>query len=166
MVYKRNLAKMDWSEMGHGDRFHFDKKTLTPYEEAYLPKFGVSLYRLQVGKRSFPFHEHLANDEGILVTKGAGTLRYGDDEIALGEGDYVHLPAASGKAHQMINTSDAELEYLCFSSAIQPEVVVYPDSNKLGAYSRTQAPDGSGPQRQAFILRNDPVEYFDGEDPG
>lgn len=165
MVYKRNLNEMDWTEMGNGAHIHHVRKTLTPFDEAYLPKFGVSLYRLAPGKRAFPRHEHLANDEGILVTRGSGTLRYGDEEIELGEGDYVHLPAASGRAHHMINTSDAELEYFCFSSMLVPEAVVYPDSNKLGAYSLTQAPDGKGWQSQRYIVRNDPVGYFDGEEP-
>ncbi len=165
MVYKRNLGEMDWTEMGNGAHIHHARKTLTPFDEAYLPKFGVSLYRLAPGKRAFPRHEHLANDEGILVTRGSGTLRYGDEEIALGEGDYVHLPAASGRAHHMINTSDEQLEYFCFSSMVVPEAVVYPDSNKLGAYSLTPAADGKGWQSQRYIVRNEPVGYFEGEEP-
>ncbi len=165
MVYKRNLNEMDWSEMGNGAHIHHARKTLTPLDQAYLPKFGVSLYRLAPGKRAFPRHEHLANDEGILVTRGSGTLRYGDEEIALGEGDYVHLPAASGSAHHMINTSDAELEYFCFSSVVVPEAVLYPDSNKLGAYTLTRAADGKGWTGSRYIVSNDPVGYFDGEEP-
>ena len=108
-----------------------------------------------------PDERDVANDEAILVTKGTGTLRYGDEQISLGEGDYVHLPAESGKAHQMINTSDAVLEYFCLSSIIVPEVVRYPDSNKIAAYSMT----GSGKERKraGSILRNDPVDYWHGE---
>jgi uncharacterized cupin superfamily protein len=34
-------------------------------------------------------------------------LRYGEEKIPLVEGDYVHLPAESGKAHQVVNTSAA-----------------------------------------------------------
>ena len=165
VVYKCNLNEMKWAQMGNGAQIHHERKTLTPFDQAYLPKFGVSLYRLAPGKRAFPRHEHLANDEGILVTRGSGTLRYGDQEIALAEGDYVHLPAASGRAHHMINTSEAELEYYCFSSIVLPETVLYPDSNKLGAYSLTKAADGGGWQRAGYILRNEPVGYFDGEEP-
>ena len=160
-VYKKNLNAMDWTEMGHGDRFAHKRKSLTPFDQPYMPKLGISLYRLEPGKRAFPFHEHVANDEAILVTKGTGTLRYGDEQVSLGEGDYVHLPAESGKAHQMINTSDAVLEYFCLSSIIVPEVVRYPDSNKIAAYSMT----GSGKERKraGSILRNDPVDYWHGE---
>jgi uncharacterized cupin superfamily protein len=163
MVYKRNLNDMTWTEMSHGERFHHRRKMLTPLDQPYVPKLGISLFRLAPGKRAFPFHEHFANDEAILVTKGSGTLRYGDERIPLGEGDYVHLPAASEKAHQVINTSDADLEYFCLSSVISPEVCRYPDSNKFGAYSFTT--DGKERKRTGAILRNEPVDYWHGEKP-
>lgn len=158
MVYKRNLNDLPWNEMGHGEKFFHQRKTLTPLEEPQMPKLGVSLYRLQPGKRAFPFHEHFANDEAILVARGSGTLRYGEEEIPLTQGDYVHLPAGSGKAHQVVNTSGAELEYFCFSSVITPEVVRYPDSNKFAAYSLT-----ADRKRVGAILRNEPVDYWHGE---
>ena len=165
MVYKRNLQQMDWVEMGHGSRFGHTRKTLTPFEEAELPKFGLSLYRLEPGKRAFPFHEHSANDEGILVLRGSGVLRYGDDEIALQADDYVHLPAASGKAHQVINNSDALLEYFCFSSMALPEVVYYPDSNKLGSIRPGTSETGRFSGRRAAFLHHDPLDYWEGEAP-
>jgi uncharacterized cupin superfamily protein len=166
MVYKKNVNDIDWAEMRHGERFHHRRKTLTPMDQPYVPKLGMSLYRLDPGKRSFPFHQHMANDEAILVTRGSGTLRYGADEIALVEGDYVHLPAASGSAHHMINSSDDTLEYYCLSSTITPEVVLYPDSNKLGAISLLPSADGKERQRMASFLRHERVEYWDGEESG
>ena len=166
MVYKCNLNDVEWTEMGNGEQIHHARKTLTPMDQAYRPKLGISLFRLQPGKRSFPLHQHMANDEAILVTKGSGTLQYGDEEILLTEGDYAHLPAASGVAHHMHNSSDQDLEYYCLSSIIVPEVVLYPDSNKLGAFSLKPSADGEGWQRMGFILRNEPVDYFDGEKPG
>ena len=165
MIYKRNLNDMPWTEMGHGARFHHQRKMLTPLDQPYVPKLGISLFRLQPGKRSFPLHQHLANDEAILVSRGRGTLRYGDDEIPLGEGDYVHLPAASGKAHHVINTSDEDLEYYCLSSIILPEVVLYPESNKLGTMSLVAGADGKDRQRMVAFVRNEPVDYWHGEEP-
>jgi uncharacterized cupin superfamily protein len=164
MVYKRNVNEMEWVEMGHGERFHNRRKTLTPLDQAYVPKLGVSLYRLGPGKCSFPFHEHMANDEAILVTRGNGTLRYGDERIPLGEGDYVHLPAASGGAHHMINTSGEDLEYYCFSSMLLPEVVLYPDSNKVGTMAFKTSAEGKRERLVAF-LRREPVDYWEGEKP-
>lgn len=165
MVYKRNLAEMDWVEMGNGERFLNHRKTLTPMKEGFVPKLGISLYKLQPGKRAFPFHTHFSNDEAILVTKGTGTLRYGEEEIPMKEGDYVHLPAATGVAHQMINSSGDDLEYYCLSSMILPEVVRYPDSNKLAAAVYTIDGDGKPKEREFSILRHETVSYWDGETP-
>ena len=164
MAYKRNVNEMGWAEMGHGERFHSQRKILTPLDQAYVPKLGVSLFRLRPGKCSFPFHEHMANDEAILVTRGRGTLRYGDEQIALAEGDYVHLPAASGNAHHVINTSAEDLEYYCFSSMALPEVVLYPDSNKIGMAASKASAKGERELMVAF-LRKELVDYWEGEMP-
>lgn len=163
MVYKRNIDELEWTETSHGARFHFRRKSLTPLKEGFVPKLGLSLFRLEPGKRSFPAHEHLGNDEAILVTRGRGTLRYGDEEIPLAPGDYVHLPAASGKAHQMRNTGTDALEYYCLSSFVLPEVVVYPDSNKIAAIGPHVVNEAGESTRVAEWLRREPVRYWDGE---
>jgi uncharacterized cupin superfamily protein len=163
VVYKRNIDEMDWAEMGHGERFHNERKMLTPMQEDFIPKVGCSLFRLQPGKRSFPLHEHLANDEAIIVTKGTGTLRYGEETYILEEGDYVHLPAASGHAHHMINTGHEPLEYFCISSTALPEIVLYPESKKLGAIAYTASKPGEARSRMASFLKHEPVNYWEGE---
>lgn len=97
MVYKRNVNEMEWAEMGHGERFHNERKMLTPLDQTYLPKLAVLLFRLRPGKRSFSFHEHIANDEAILVTRGSGrrTRTHG------------RVPAA--RARRLLGGREAEL---------------------------------------------------------
>ncbi len=162
-MYKRNVNDINWVEMQHGQLFQNERKMLTPLHEAYIPKVGCSIYRLKPGKRAFPLHEHLANDEAILITRGVGMLQYGEEEIALIEGDYIHLPAASGRAHHMINSGETDLEYLCISSMLSPEIVKYPESNKLGAMSYVAPAEGEARSRMVTFLRHEPVEYWDGE---
>src|SRR5581483_1201678 len=72
-------------------------------------------------------------------------------------------PAADA-AHRLANTSDKPLRYLCFSTMIEPEVTVYPDSNKIGI-SVGAAPGGPREKRTlAKSLRADAeVDYWDGE---
>ena len=165
MVYKKNLGEMDWAETGHGERFFHQRKMLTPFQESFSPKLGITLYKLNPGKRAGPFHGHSANDEAILVTRGSGTLRYGNEEIAMTQGDYVHLPAASGRAHQMVNTSDSDLEYFCLSSMVRPDVVLYPDSNKIAAIFPAARPDGKASAQRFSMMRHETVDYWDGEKP-
>lgn len=163
MVYKRNLITIDWTTAEHGDRYAVRRKSLTPNGVDFTPKLGLSLYRLEPGKRAFPAHYHMANDEAILVLDGCGTLRIGDREVPLRQGDYVHLPAGATAAHQVINDSERPLDYLCMSSMIDPEILVYPDSEKIGVVAGA-APGGDALARlMNSYLRNAPVDYWDGE---
>lgn len=163
MVYKRNIITMDWTDRNHGDQYLARRKSLTPHGVDFTPKLGLSLYRLEPGKRAFPAHYHSANDEAILVLDGSGSLRHGADIIPLAQGDYIHLAAGSGQAHQVINDGDGPLDYLCFSTMIAPEVCVYPDSNKVGVLTGA-APGGDPAMRQLVaFLKNTPVDYWEGE---
>jgi uncharacterized cupin superfamily protein len=62
------------------------------------------------------------------VLEGSGTLRIGEEEISVSEGDYVALPARAKAAHQIVNDSEVVLRYLYFSTMVEPDVIIYPDS--------------------------------------
>ena len=53
--------------------------------------FGCSYYEIDPGKMAFPFHFHIANEESILVVAGTGTMRIGEDEVAVRGGDSALL---------------------------------------------------------------------------
>lgn len=128
---KININEIEWQQSKpHGD-FQYARKSLT--QAASGKMLGASIYQLLPGKKAFPFHFHHANEEAILILKGSGTLRLGNEKIPVAEGDYIALPIGPEHAHQLINTSSESLEYLCFSTMIVPEVSEYPDSKKLGA---------------------------------
>lgn len=46
-------------------------------------------------------------------------------------------------AHQIVNTSNAELKYLAVSTRLSPEVCDYPDSEKFGVYAEMISPEAS-----------------------
>ena len=123
-------------------------------------RLGCTLYELPPGKRSCPFHYHLANEEAIYILDGEATLRLGDREIAVGAGDYIAFPVGPDHPHQLINRSGAAVHYLCMSTLQTPEVAVYPDSGKIG-FSTALGGPGGGPfelQRLGASLG-----YYDGE---
>src|SRR5438128_116854 len=66
--------------------------------------FGCSYYEIDPGKMAFPFHFHIANEESILVVAGTGTMRIGEDEVAVRAGDYIAFPVGPEHAHQLKNT--------------------------------------------------------------
>ena len=116
---------------------------------------GVSWFELPPGKKSFPFHFHLANDEAVFVLEGDGVVRLGEEEIRLRAGDYVAFPPGP-PGHQMINRSDAPLRFLAMSTMREPEVAVYPDSKKVGVLAR-------GHGIMSVHRQDDAVDYYQDE---
>ncbi len=129
-------------------------------------QLGATLHIVPPGKKAFPKHAHHANEEMIVILKGNGTYHMGSESWPVRAGDVVAAPAGDGEqAHQIENTSDDELRYLCVSTRHDPDVVEYPDSGKFAVAS--MVPDGQGllNARIAFIGRKeDSLEYFDGEE--
>lgn len=92
---------------------------------------GCNLIALDPGKRAFPFHNHRVNDEMFLVISGTGEIRIGDSRYPIRAGDLITCPAGGpATAHQIINTSRAELRYLAISTRASPDIIEYPESGK------------------------------------
>jgi len=166
MVDRPNVVgdgDLQWDEQSHGEKFGYRRKQLG--SAASGEKLGCSLYEVPPGRRAFPYLYHLANEEVIYVLEGSGTLRIGGEEIRLSEGDYVALPARAEAAHQLINSSESVLRYLCFSTMIEPDVMVYPDSGKVGIFGGAAPGGPKGKRTFSKYLRGDvEVGYYDGEE--
>ena len=159
MSNKVNVNKIDWQKSGQG-QFSALRKQLAIQTGG--EKLGASLYKLFPGEKAFPFHCHYANEEAIFVLQGRGTLRINDHKMPIVEYDYIALPC--GMAHQIINTSDQELIYLCSSTMIEPDVMEYFDSNKIGVMTDS-APGGKKTQNsyKAFFQKQNEVTYYEDE---
>jgi len=155
--------EIDWMELAHGERIGFKRKLLGQATGA--EKLGCSLFEVAPGKRAWPFHYHLANEEAVYILEGSGTLRLGAEEFPVHLGHFIAFPAGTNTAHQLINTGSVPLRYICFSTMIGPEVCGYPDSQKF-ALLAGRAPAGSGrlsAMRKCFREASE-VDYYDGED--
>lgn len=68
-------------------------------------------------------------------------------------------------AHQIVNTSTAELKYLAVSTRLSPEIAEYPDSGKVGVLA--EFPPGAAGKLAMFrlILRDSSstADYWEGE---
>jgi uncharacterized cupin superfamily protein len=161
-----NVVRADelaWAEQSHGERFAHRRKQLSAASGA--EKLGCSLYEIPPERRAWPYHYHLANEEAIYILEGSGVLRIGESEVEVAGGDYVALPVGPATAHQIINRSNAPLRYLCFSTMVEPDVLVYPDSNKVGLFAGA-APGGPRDRRtmQKYLRSDAEVGYYDRED--
>ncbi len=157
-----NMEDLDWERTPpHGGKFAGERKQLGA--PAGGEKLGCSLFRLEPGKTAFPAHTHYANEEAVYILAGEGAMRLGDERVPVKEGDYIAMPVG-GPAHQLLNTSQGPLEYLCISTMFHPEVVTYPDSGKVGAMAGG-APGGGKEGRKVwgFFKQDSDVDYYEGE---
>ena len=123
-------------------------------------KMGASVDVLEPGKRGCPYHLHHAQEEMFIVLEGHGTMRVAGEMLAVKAGDIVFVPPGPDYPHQMINTSDAPLKYLSISTKDTPEVVEYPDSNKVLTNARLACNDFGFARMNRL---DTDLDYWDGE---
>ncbi|WP_267640893.1 cupin domain-containing protein [Haloarchaeobius amylolyticus] len=162
MVRKVNDSECEWTEVTEGET-RFRRKQLGAAADA--EQLGASLYELPAGNRSWPYHYHTANEEAIYVLAGSGTLRAADGEHPLEAGDFVALPTGEDGAHRVVNTGEEPLRYLCVSTMQEPDVTVYPDSEKIGVFAGSPPGGESGERTVAGYYPSEAaVDYWEGEE--
>jgi len=129
--------------------------------QAGSDRLGLSLWELPPGEAAYPYHYHLGEEELIVVLDGRPSLRTPDGWRELQEGEVVPFLRGENGGHQLLNRTEDTVRFLAFSTNGEPDIVLYPDSGKLGAFERL-AP-GSG--LRAMFRLSDTVEYHDGEQP-
>ena len=117
-------------------------------------KLGAGYDELAPGQRSCPYHYHFGQEEMFVILDGAGTLRVAGAMLPVRTGDVVFIPPGPEYPHQFINTSNAVMKYLSISTQERPELCVYPDSGKVGAFAK-------GMQVMNRPATN--LDYWDGE---
>ena len=159
VVNKKDLA---WEHRKNGEGFEIWRGPLSANTGGR--KLGCSLYRQPPGKKAFPYHYHFAIEEAIYVLSGQADLRIGKETVSIGPGDFVSLPAGKDCAHQITNSGSEELVYMCMSTMDDPDVIAYPDSDKLGAMAGFSDPNAKTDDRvAAFFPRKAAVPYWTGE---
>jgi len=123
---------------------------------------GASLWEVPPGEAAYPYHFHYSDEELVIVLAGRPTLRTPEGTRALEPGEVVHFPLGEQGAHQILNDGTETATFLAVSSSGRPDIVVYPDSDKIGVGERL--PNGGG--LRAFFRREDGVDYFEGEHAG
>ena len=111
---------------------------------------GLTHVEIAPGAESHPPHAHTAEEELFVVLDGAGVLRLGDEEHAVGAGHVVARPAGTGVAHSWV-AAGGGLTLLAYGQRRPDDVCWYPRSNKLSV-------------RGNVMFRVEPVDYWDGEE--
>jgi uncharacterized cupin superfamily protein len=122
-------------------------------------RLGVSLWEIDPGEAAYPYHLHLGEEEVLVVVAGRPSLRTPDGWRELEEGEIVAFPRGEAGAHQVVNRTTEPVRFLAISTSGDPDIVLYPDSGKVGVAQRT--PGGL----LAFFRLGEAVDYYDGERP-
>lgn len=160
-MQKTNVADLEWSTQGDGT-MEVRRKQLGEATDG--DKLGCSLYELPAEKRSWPYHYHTANEEAIYVLAGTGTLRTDGDTHDLTAGDYVTFPADASGAHRIINDSEETLRYLAVSTMNEPDITIYPDSEKFGVYVGSSPGSREKRSFEGYYEQESAVDYWTSED--
>src|ERR671932_235286 len=104
--------------------------------QAGCERLGLSLFEVPPGEAAYPFHYHLTEEELVVVLEGRPRLRTAAGWRELEEGDVVRFARGVDGAHQIVNRSVQTIRFLAFSTSGEPDIVVQPDSGKLGAFER------------------------------
>ncbi len=119
-------------------------------------ELAVKAFELPPGESVCPYHYEYV-EEWLLVLDGEVVVRAPDGEHELVRGDVVCFePGASG-AHKVSNRGETAARIVMFSSAREPAVAVYPDSDKIGVWP------GDDTDRVMLRRADGRVDYYDGE---
>ncbi|MCT8160522.1 cupin domain-containing protein [Pseudoruegeria sp. SHC-113] len=139
--------------------------TVTPLAEGTgLTGLGAMLVSIEPGKRAFPFHNHLGNDEAFVVLEGEGVFRFGETETPVKAGSFCAAPKGGPEtAHQLVNTGTGPLRYVGLSTRVDPDVVEYPDSGKFAALAIAPGPNFMQAHLKYVGRVENSLDYWDGE---
>jgi uncharacterized cupin superfamily protein len=116
----------------------------------------VKVYELPTGQSVCPYHYEY-EEEWLVVLDGSVALRTPAGEEELERGEIACFSPGPAGAHKVTNRSPSTARVMMFSSAREPAVSVYPDSDKIGVWP--------GNADDALMLRraDGALDYWDGE---
>jgi len=155
-----NVFKPDFDE--HRDHEGFRAKRARVGRRLGTQRLGVSVWELPPGEAAYPYHAHLGDEELVIVLTGRPSLRTPGCWRELEEGEAVSFLRGEDGVHQIANRTDAPVAFSRSARTGDPDLVLYPDSRKLGAAQRlSEAPGGL-----ALVFRiADAVDYYVDESP-
>jgi uncharacterized cupin superfamily protein len=117
---------------------------------------SIRSFELPPGQAVSPYHYEY-EEEWLLVLDGSVSVRVPQGEQELARGDLVRFAPGADGAHKVFNGGEQTARVLMLSSAREPAVAVYPDSDKIGVWP--------GASSDELMLRraDGHVDYYDGE---
>ena len=100
-----------------------------------LSNFGVNLVCIEPGGMSSFQHAHARQDEFIYVVEGHPTLRTSEGTQRLAPGMCAGFAAGGGRAHHLLNETDAPVWYLEVGDRTPGDDVLYTEEDLKAGFS-------------------------------
>ena len=128
-----SAGDLAWTEEGPGKGTQFGgrSKHLTFAAAGAEYHVGVLIESPAPGRRLWPLHYHMLEEEHVLILEGQATLLLGGERYAMNAGDYVCFPAGQKTGHSLLNSGSGPCSYLLIGERNPDDLCVYPDSNKM-----------------------------------
>ncbi len=111
-------------------------------------------FEIPPGETLCPYHYEY-EEEWLLVLEGTASVRTPDGDRLAPRGALMCFPAGPAGAHKVTNAGDETVLALMWSSAREPAVSVYPDSDKMGVWA--------GEDHVLLRRADGRVNYYEGE---
>jgi uncharacterized cupin superfamily protein len=168
-----NIDEIEYRPWGRGVRIpgageaaeRYEARIGTIGERVGAKKLGYNITVLPPGKAAFPFHSHRVNEEMFFVLEGEGTIRIGAGRHPIRRGDVIACPRGGPEtAHQIVNTSGADLKFLAVSTKLSPDIAEYPQTGRFGILAEFGPGADGKPVVMRFVGRPaESLNYWDGE---
>ncbi|PKL75160.1 MAG: cupin [Candidatus Melainabacteria bacterium HGW-Melainabacteria-1] len=131
-----NLKDIEFTLQQQGE--HYEAQSAKLGKRLGSRKLGSQLVIVPPGKKAWPYHAHFVNEEMFFILAGQGMIRMHDKEYLLSSGDLISIPPGPEYAHQIVNASqDEDLTYLAISTMEEPDIILYPDYNRISVIAGT-----------------------------
>ncbi len=89
-----------------------------------LTGLGIHLIEVAPGDETTEYHVHYHEDEAVFILSGTGTATIGEDDHAIGPGDFIGY-RAGGLGHTIVNTGTETLRILVMGQRLDHDVGDY-----------------------------------------
>jgi uncharacterized cupin superfamily protein len=154
-VRKANVFESDF-EYDESDPAGYKAAVSRVGQAAGGEALAVKAYEIPSGESLCPYHYEY-EEEWLLILEGEIEVRTPEGADVARRGDLVCFPPGPAGAHKTTNKSGETVRLLMFSSAREPAVAVYPDSDKIGVWP------GNESDKVMLHRADGQVDYYDGE---
>ncbi|MEM1301026.1 MAG: cupin domain-containing protein [Pseudomonadota bacterium] len=125
LITADDIAQMDGLQKTHFMNPNAQRLNKSLGDVTGLTGLGFHIIEVEPGFETTEYHVHYHEDECIYVLNGTATATIGDDDHAIGPGDFIGY-RAGGLGHTITNTGTETLRMIVVGQRLSHDVADYP----------------------------------------